>query len=784
MFLNLLKRILFINILFLVSSSSIYSACAGSVTNCSYLWTTGWSSCSNCRHYRKGTAHCTQVSNGKRCSKSVTQCGNCCNHDCRGSGCGSCPYGSSGTYTCGNCSCMITCPRCCSASTCNSGETTTSSSYGASCNATTVSRSNGCGHSVTCYTHKSAIAGTCATGYVTSSASCALGVESSYVTTNAACGGSNRTCYKCKTCTPAAGTCNSGDYTTAAAAIGAGTCKYGYTSYTTINAACGGTNITCYRRLAVYTNPTSGSCALGEQTTACNSSQIQINTYTTTNAACGGANITCYQCSLATCSSVNLNDGGDPDCRYCLDKNDNQCPPPSPTPIPDPENICTIKPNQIDPNKCILITNGDGSLGVSCSDTSASNPYIFYKGNDSGDGSSNYRPIACSELGAEYTTANQCTSSQLPVPIENFCDGNLYFQGIASQCVTCLDVSAPWFQVVNGNIYAKETIESEINLAEVPVMRSSDLTCSADSAFLSGVGIPVAGDKVLNITSQTDSGMIANFSNGFASIDPEDYKFFARYFGYTIEELTDPDNVKRCPADLNSNDSSNYTFKDAFICLIQGENNFQEKLSDFLPDTTGSGNTEIPLTVPAGIKKVIFVNGDILLDRKVILESGNETQEQGFLMLIASGDIEISSYLGDFLTAENFTAIGGSCANQEPALHGIFIANGNINFAGGGTNNSFTNSTVNRSCDKKLTVKGSFIGWGKNESSQPGISMNRTFFGCVPGSFADPTVPTYTDYNLDYNSKTPVLTFVYDNNLLRRLPNWINKTVWMRFEVN
>lgn len=593
-----------------------------------------------------------------------------------------------------------------------------------------------------------------------------------------------RTSFTINFCTPTTGTCATGEYTTAAAAIGTGTCKYGYTSYTTTNASCSGSNITCYRRLAVYTNPINGSCALGEQTTACTSSQIQINTYTTTNAACGGTNITCYQCSLATCSSINLNDNGDPDCRYCLDKNDDQCPSPSPTPIPDPENICTIKPNQNDPNKCVLITNADGSLSVSCATTSSTNPYIFYQGNDSGDGTKNYRPIACSELGPEYTTADKCTSSQLPIPIDDFCDGDLYFKGIASQCVTCLDVSAPWFQAVNGNIYAKGTIESEVNFSEVPVMRNNDPSCATDSALLSGVGVPVAGNKVINITSQNNNGVIANFSSGFANIDPEDYKFFARYFGYTAEELADPDNVKRCPSDLNNNDNNLYTLKDAFICLIQPENNLQANLSDFLPDTTGSGDTETPLRVPAGIKKVIFVNGDILLDRKIILEPENETQEAGFLMFIVAGDIEVSSYLGDFLTEANFAAIGGSCAQQAPALHGIFIANGSIIFSGGGVNNAFTNSTVNRNCDKKLTVKGSYIGWGRNKPNQSGILMSRTFLGCVPGSFADPEVPTYTDYNLNYNSKTPVLTFIYDTNLLNRLPNWINKPIWQRFEVN
>jgi hypothetical protein len=190
------------------------------------------------------------------------------------------------------------------------------------------------------------------------------------------------------------------------------------------------------------------------------------------------------------------------------------------------------------------------------------------------------------------------------------------------------------------------------------------------------------------------------------------------------------------------------------------------------------------LTVPAGVKKIIFVDGDIELDRQIILEkSSDPTIADGFLLMIVSGNIEVSSYLGEFLTPDNFTSIGGGCANQDPVLHGIFIADGTISFPGGGINNAFTNTLVNRNCDKKITVTGSFIGWGKNESNQQGILMERTFAGCLKGSFADASVPVYTSYNLDYNQTTPVITFVYDGDLLQRLPSWFKKAIWARFEV-
>ena len=84
---------------------------------------------------------------------------------------------------------------------------------------------------------------------------------------------------------------------------------------------------------------------------------------------------------------------------------------------------------------------------------------------------------------------------------------------------------------------------------------------------------------------------------------------------------------------------------------------------------------------------------------------------------------------------------------------------------------------------RKITIKGSFIGWGKNETNQPGISMSRTFAGCVKGTFTDSSVPSYASSDYDYNASTPVITFVYDANLINNLPAWINKNIWARFEV-
>ncbi len=666
---------------FIIHFFSFSSMINAARTNCTNVRVISTGSCSNCRVSRRmcGTCDITStvfgVTTTKRSNICWTDFVTCCTNVCAGP-CPTCSYGSSGTYVCGDCSCAKTCNRCCSAPTCNSGETKTSSPYGASCNATTVSRSNGCGKSVDCYTYKPAAAGVCNSGDFTNAASCTLGVESSY----------------------------------------------------------------------------------------------------TVPGSCGGTTTTCYKCSTQTCSTVNLLADGSPDCRYCLDKADPQCPAPSPTPVPISEEVCTTKPDQEDSNKCVLSFDGTGQASLSCSTITSNNPYVFYQGNDSGDGSHNYRPLSCAEISAQYKTAAQCSNEEIPILVDNLCNGDSYFNGLSDQCTICLSVSDPFFQIVNGSLYAKGTIESGADLSQVTVMRS-DSSCATDSANLAGVGIPVAGNKVINISSQINNNVTADFTNGFASIDPEDYRFFSRSLGYLPEELST--NLEIC-SDLNSNSSSDFTFKDSLVCFIQSSSISKVKLSNYLADLSENAQ----LIIPAGVRKVVFVDGDIEIDREIILEKSLLPDvADGFLMFVVSGNIEISSYLGDFLTTANFTSIGGSCASQDPSLHGIFIANGTINFISGGVNNAFTNSAVNRNCDKKITVAGSFIGWGKNETNQPGITMSRTFAGCVPGSFQDSTVPNYVSFTTDYNATTPVITFIYDNKLINNIPNWVNKSIWSRYEV-
>ena len=522
--------------------------------------------------------------------------------------------------------------------------------------------------------------------------------------------------------------------------------------------------------------PTAGTCASGDVSAASSCPAGVLSQYTTTNATCGGSNITCYKCNLDdndTCSRANLDENNSPDCRYSLSRDDDQCLNfPSATPTPAANNLCATAPNQDDYSKCVLTTDVNNVTTISCSSISSSNPFVFLQGNSSSDGDSCFRPLACAEVNPQYTTANYCSSSEIPIPVANFCDGDAFFYGLTSQCVICRKVHNPWFQVVNGNIYARGAIQgNNTDLSNLQVMRGTDETCATDSANLSEVGIPLAGDKVINISSQNNPTTAADLTNGFASINPEDYRFFTRNLGFLPEELEE--NLKAC-SDLNSDNINDYTFKDSLVCFINAPSGGTAKLSNYL--ATKASDPNPILTISAGMKKVVFVDGDIELDREIVINQPENQENSSLFLLIASGDIIISPYLGEFVNTSN----SGNCVNQAPSLHGIFVTDGTIKFT---SDPSLQNTTVLRHCDKKITVKGSFIGWGKNDVKK-GISMTRTFAGCLPGSTEDGSSLPYTNPDADYNATTPVITFVYDPTLPHNLPNWVKKSVWVRFETN
>ncbi len=352
-----------------------------------------------------------------------------------------------------------------------------------------------------------------------------------------------------------------------------------------------------------------------------------------------------------------------------------------------------------------------------------------------------------------------------------------------ANCNVCIKVSDPWFQVVNGNLYANGDIKgSNTGKANVYEVRGADCSNNGDK----GVGIPVSSSQIRSLSSQIGNSKDVNLSPGAVTVDKEDYDFFVKSLGYLPEELKD--NIKACPNNLNSHNSNDFTDKDGnLICYEDGNLTLNSPLA--------IGQTEI---------KIIFVNGNLELKAQTQVASG------GLLLFVVSGNVVINPSLGHFpIPSDLASADTSSCINPDEAtidLHGIFIADGTISIASGaGADNQsnywhgFTSATDNQvkngqgaSCDKKLTLKGSFIGWGQTDSSsttgtlsstKKGILISRTFAGCIKGfTHTDLTTP-YTSYLYDFNGSIPVVTFVYDINLIKAMPAWTQVSARLRQEV-
>ncbi len=348
-----------------------------------------------------------------------------------------------------------------------------------------------------------------------------------------------------------------------------------------------------------------------------------------------------------------------------------------------------------------------------------------------------------------------------------------------TNCVACIKVSDPWFQVVNGNLYANGDIKgSSTGKVDAYEVRGTDCSSNTDE----GVGIPISSSDIKSLNSQIGNSKDINLSPGAVTIDKEDYDFFARSLGYLPEELEH--NLKPCPNNLNSHNTNDFTKKiDSLVCYENSGLTLNQNL-----------------TVPNTESKIIFVNGDLRLKSQTQIASG------GFLLFVVSGNIIIDPSLGHFPAPSDLASVDtSSCINPNETtidLHGLFIADGTISIASGaGADNqssywhslTYTNgATGGASCDKKLTLKGSFIGWGQAatssttstfSSTKKGILISRTFTGCIKGfTHSDLTTP-YISYLYDFNGSIPVVTFVYDINLVKAMPTWAQVSARLRQEV-
>ncbi len=322
-------------------------------------------------------------------------------------------------------------------------------------------------------------------------------------------------------------------------------------------------------------------------------------------------------------------------------------------------------------------------------------------------------------------------------------DGRLFSErGKLARCVNCFNVSLPWFQVVNGNVYADNQIENNVTTkASVPFLIRHE-QCTTNEVSNSS-GIPFVFNSGLtsiikvennNWTEREKRQTAVMGSAGVPLVKNQDFVYFQELLHYGGGYLPS------CwTKSLNYDEQADNNINDSQVCILNG-----------------GGESAITLTgekihIKSGQKKVIFVESDLKFQgvaTKITVDEG------GFLAFIVKKNITFGANIGTDIT----TSAAKTCANRLDAnIDGLFIAQEKIIFPAAEIQ---ADQLAKRSCNRQLTVSGSYIGWD-------GVEMHGTFAGCL---ILPPT--TFIDYNADH----PVVTFIYRPDLVRSMPKWMKVT--------
>ena len=384
-------------------------------------------------------------------------------------------------------------------------------------------------------------------------------------------------------------------------------------------------------------------------------------------------------------------------------------------------------------------------------------PYKFFyiEGNPDGDNNACYRKAGCGEIKTNVANAThenfkiegECAASELTI-YSGYHDGRLYDQQAPHipECVSCVETTASWFQAVDGHAFGQDGINVSLPVVDPSdpkgpnsyFLRSSDSCEVEDPSKKSGLPITVSrsiitmyGERTYRTIPQTQ----ALESVGAPLLDKADFAYFQSRVPY--------DSLATC-SDLNVLAARATPLEDGSRAC---------KLS-----ATGSNITGQILTIPAGQKYIVFVEGDLNIDGK---NTNIQVSSGGYLAFIVKGNItfgpEVGEEINDTLAAE---------CNQKPIINGVFVADGKINVPGD-KNPARLNPYTRRNCDKRITLAGNYIGW-------QGIYLSRDLKSCMNSPNLYP----------DYNDKTPVITFTHRPDLLLNTPLWMKKVWRMRLEVS
>jgi hypothetical protein len=307
-----------------------------------------------------------------------------------------------------------------------------------------------------------------------------------------------------------------------------------------------------------------------------------------------------------------------------------------------------------------------------------------------------------------------------------------------NRCGKYVEASEPWWQIIDGNVYAAEGMTNDIKDNQYALRGSevNDTTClSTAGANKFRAGIPLSnatGNTIFGTNINKTDRDKTNMAVGGANF--EDTAKVVPGFDYFNEQLVGS-NLPSCPSTVEidgigvcraTGDQYGHAFNavglpDSFVALIDGNLTFAT-LSDEIHTTVGEF-------------KAFIVRGKIIIENTF----GSPTLKAC-----------------------------PSCGDAQ--LQGVFIANEiEIQTVPGDVFNT-------AGCDKQLNFAGIIAQVGKkSDGSSLDLNFKRSFLACGD---TDGNPDHYTDYN----KTVPIHTFCYRPDLLVHAPTWMKDTNWMRFE--
>jgi hypothetical protein len=291
-----------------------------------------------------------------------------------------------------------------------------------------------------------------------------------------------------------------------------------------------------------------------------------------------------------------------------------------------------------------------------------------------------------------------------------------------------------WWQTRGGLVYGHTGIRSALPV-EGTGRKNADCADTGDycepylirklpSGSDLSAGIPYTSGSFMDLegwwTDRLDDARANNGVDAKTKLKKEDYSFFLNRLG----ENPTPD-ISTSYIDTLSKIPVGTLVRDVKVSYRNGDLGF---------------NPSQTWTVPAGEKRVIFVNGNLTFSQTP--ETIITVQPGGFLAFIVSGDIIFDPTVGHTSTSDLVAS-----NSLQPNIEGVFIANGRIILQSAGSD------------DKKFVGAGSFVGWS-------GVDLKRTFEKGQLGRIR--------------NNTTPVETFIYRPDFLLNTPELLKSTemVW------